>query len=159
MQIDTLSIWFPTSRTVTQFTAVARISKWAVAMAASRAPAKQFLDRLIDKAPFPIKAIQVGGGSEFQADSDHACADQCIELCVLPPRSPTLKGRLERLQATFRHGSYASYPLLHQIEPLNRLPDDFNDHYSYQRPHQALGGLTPVAVSPAHTGLETSRVS
>lgn len=31
------------------------------------------------------------------ADSEQACADQCTELCVLPPRSPKLTGRVERL--------------------------------------------------------------
>ena len=36
-----------------------------------------------------------------------------------------------------------SYPLPHQIEPLNRCLADFNHHYSHQRPHQAFGGHTP----------------
>ena len=115
-------------------------------MAASRATAasaKRFLDRLIEQAPFPIKAIQVDGGSEFMADFEQACADRRIELCVLPPCSPKLNGRAERLQATFRHEFYASYPLPHQIEPLNRCLEDFNHHYNHQRPHQALGGFTP----------------
>jgi hypothetical protein len=125
---------------------VDRVSRWAVAMAASRATAasaKRFLDRLIEQAPFPIKAIQVDGGSEFMADFEQACADRSIQLCVLPPRSPKLNGRVERLQDTFRHEFYASYPLPHRIEPLNRCIQDFNHHYNHQRPHQALGGLTP----------------
>ena len=146
VQIDTLSIWFPSNHTVKQFTAVDRVSRWATAMAASRATAasaKRFLDRLIEQAPFPIKAIQVDGGSEFMADFEQACADRSIELCVLPPRSPKLNGRVERLQATYRHEFYASYSLPHRIESLNRCLDDFNHHYNHQRPHQALDGRTP----------------
>ncbi|MYA07976.1 MAG: transposase [Holophagales bacterium] len=66
-----------------------------------------------------------------------------LELCVLPPRSPQLNGRVERLQATYRDEFYGSYTLPHRIEPLNRCLDDFNHHYNRQRSHQALGGLTP----------------
>ena len=146
VQIDTLSIWIPSNHTVKQFTAVDRCSRWGQGMAASRATAasaKRFLDRLIEQAPFKVKAIQVDGGSEFMADFEQACAEHGIELCVLPPRSPQLNGRVERLQATYRHEFYGSYQLPHRIEPLNRCLDDFNHHYNRQRPHQALAGLTP----------------
>ena len=146
VQIDTLSIWFPSNRTVKQFTAIDRCSRWGQGMAASRATAasaKRFLDRLQQQAPFEVKAIQVDGGSEFMADFEQACEERNIQLCVLPPRSPQLNGRVERLQATYRHEFYGSYQLPHQIEPLNRCLDDFNHHYNRQRPHQALGGLTP----------------
>ncbi len=146
VQIDTLSIWFPSNHTVKRFTAIDRCSRWGQGMAASRATAasaKRFLDRLIEQAPFQVRAIQVDGGSEFMADFEQACKDRDIELCVLPPRSPQLNGRVERLQATYRHEFYGSYQLPHRIEPLNRCLDDFNHHYNRQRPHQALGGLTP----------------
>ncbi|MXZ38881.1 MAG: transposase family protein [Holophagales bacterium] len=115
-------------------------------MAASRATAasaKRFLDRLIEQAPFEVRAIQVDGGSESMADFENACDDRDIELCVLPPRSPQLNGRVERLHATYRHELYGSYNLPHRIESLNRCLDDFNYHFNRQRPHQALGGLTP----------------
>ncbi len=73
---------------------------------------------------------QVDGGSEFMADFEQACAERGIQLCVLPPRSPQLNGRVERLQATFRHEFYGSYTLPHRIEPLNRCLDDFNHLYN-----------------------------
>ncbi|MCY3930412.1 MAG: hypothetical protein OXH70_01715 [Acidobacteria bacterium] len=65
VQIDTLSIWFPSNHTVQQFTAVDRCSRWGQGMTASRATAasaKRFLDRLIEQAPFKVRAIQVDGG-------------------------------------------------------------------------------------------------
>lgn len=61
-------------------------------MAASRATAasaKRSLDRLIEQAPFKVRAIQVDGGSEFMADFEQACQDRNIELCVLTPGSPS----------------------------------------------------------------------
>ncbi|MYG28968.1 MAG: DDE-type integrase/transposase/recombinase [Holophagales bacterium] len=79
VQIDTLSIWFPSNHTVKQFTAVNRCSRWGQGMAASRATAasaKRFLDRLIEQAPFEVRAIQVDGGSEFMADFEQTCKDR-----------------------------------------------------------------------------------
>ena len=103
VQIDTLSIWFPSNHTLKQFTAVDRVSRWATAMAASRAAAasaKPFLDRPVEQVPLPIKAIQVDGGSKFMADFEHTCAERSVEIRVLPPRSPRLNGRVGNLEAT-----------------------------------------------------------
>lgn len=62
--------------------------------------AAQFLDRGQHRMPFPIRAIQVEGGSEFAADFEQACRDRRLRLLVLPPRSPKLNGRVERAQRT-----------------------------------------------------------
>ena len=40
---------------------------------------KKFLLKLIKECPFPIRSIQVDGGSEFMGEFDSACADLCIE--------------------------------------------------------------------------------
>jgi hypothetical protein len=44
--------------------------------------------------------MQVDGGSEFMGAFEAACQGQVIVLCVLPPRSPKLNGRIERLNGT-----------------------------------------------------------
>ena len=49
--------------------------------------------------PFPMKAIQVDGGSEFEAIPAE-CQPRGIELFLLPPRSPKLKGGIERAHRT-----------------------------------------------------------
>jgi putative transposase len=38
--------------------------------------------------PFPVKVIQVDGGSEFMAEFETAYQAKGVALCVLPPRSP-----------------------------------------------------------------------
>jgi transposase InsO family protein len=43
-----------------------------------------------------VRAIQVDGGSEFQAVFEEACRRQRIRLFVLPPRCPKLNGCIER---------------------------------------------------------------
>ncbi len=54
------------------------------------------------RLPFTVKAIQIDGGSEFKADCETYCQEHALQLFLLPPRSPKLNGRVERLQRTFR---------------------------------------------------------
>ncbi|CAN0489755.1 unnamed protein product, partial [Phaeothamnion confervicola] len=61
-----------------------------------------FLEDLVDRMPFTVQAIQVGGGSEFMAEVELACQANGIAVYVLPPRSPKLIGRVERLNGTRR---------------------------------------------------------
>ena len=49
---------------------------------------------------FPVRALQVDGGSEFQASFEQACAEHGIRLFVLPPHSPKLNGHVECAQRT-----------------------------------------------------------
>lgn len=56
-----------------------------------------FLTELLARLPFPVAAIQVDGDSEFRAGFEAAYAAQGIALSELPPRSPKLKGQVERV--------------------------------------------------------------
>ena len=147
VQIDTLSLTLLPGKTIKHFTALDRLSRWTAAMAASQATsasAARFLDKLIQSAPFPIQAIQVDGGSEFQKDFELACQQRRIALYVLPPRSPQLNGRVERMQATWRYEFYSVYTLPHRLQQLNPLIDAFAHRYNHHRPHDALDSLSPI---------------
>ncbi len=90
-------------KVIKQFTARDMVSRWDVIEAFRSATARNassFLDTLIERSPYPVKAVQVDGGSEFQADFELACAEKGIRLFVLPPRSPKLNGHVERAQRT-----------------------------------------------------------
>ena len=65
---------------------------------ATAATAAGFLDRLVTRMPFPVRAIRVDGGSEFQAAFEETCQARGSRLFVLPPRSPKLNGCVERAQ-------------------------------------------------------------
>lgn len=148
VQVDTLSVSFPEGKSVKQFSAVDRVSRWSVGMAAWRATAAsaaRFLDKLVAEAPFPVRAIQIDGGSEFMAEFEAACQKKEIALWVLPPRSPEMNGRVERMQATWRYEFYAVYDPPRQINQLNPLIDAFAHRYNTYRPHDALGQCTPRA--------------
>jgi putative transposase len=158
VQVDTLSLAFPGGRGVKQFTAVDRLSRWSVAMAAQRATAAaaaRFLDKLVAELPFELRAIQIDGGSEFMAEFEAACEQKGVALHVLPPRSPELNGRVERLQGTWRYEFYAVYDPPPQIDKLNPLIDAFAHRYNTYRPHDALGQITPQAYLESLRAAET----
>src|SRR5205085_10143551 len=76
VQVDTLDVRPLPGMVFKQFTARDVVSRWDVIQAHTRATgqtATQFLDTLQHRMPFPIRALQVDGGSEFAAEFDQAC--------------------------------------------------------------------------------------
>jgi putative transposase len=69
VEVDTLDIRPLPGLILKQFTARDIVSRWDVIKASCSAiasSAADFIATLIDRMPFPIKSIQVDGGSEFQ---------------------------------------------------------------------------------------------
>jgi putative transposase len=147
VQVDSAHVhWTGLAQVYKHFSARDYVSRWDVLGVYGRATATTaaaFLEELVERTPFEVKAIQVDGGSEFKAEFEAACAAKGLQLFVLPPRSPKLNGRVERAQRTHKEEFYQV------IEP----PDGLSDlraqlllqeqRYNTYRPHQALGYLTP----------------
>jgi len=106
--------------------------------------AAHFLDALESRMPFPIRAIQVDGGSEYQAEFETECQKRALLLYVLPPRSPKLNGAVERAQRTHTEEFYEVYDGDLEIKPLNSALQGWEYVYNHVRPHQSLAYLTPV---------------
>ena len=104
-QIDTLIVNVRPDAPVKHFTAYDPVAKWTVGRVPTRAGA--LLDKLIAEAPFPVRAIQVDGGSEFMAEFECECQTRGLELRILPPKRPDLNGCVERAQSTRRYEFYA----------------------------------------------------
>ncbi len=146
IQVDTLTVTLGPGEVVKHFSAVDLHSRFSLAEVHTRATANLaagFLAHLMASTPFPIKALQVDGGSEFMAEFEEACHMHDIELFVLPPKSPRLNGHVERMQRTFRDEFYTR-PLPVKIPELQRELDAYLDHYNRRRPHMALNGLAPL---------------
>ena len=94
--------------------------------------------------PFPLKALQVDGGSEFQADFESACRDLGLRLFVLPPRSPKLNGHVERAQRTHTEEFHDLYDGELTVQPMNRALRRWERTYNTFRPHHSLHGRTPA---------------
>ena len=146
VQVDTLDVRPLPGVILKHFTARDVVSRWDVVEVRIRATANtatDFLSTLQARMPFPVRAIQVDGGSEFQAGFEQACQERGLRLFVLPPRSPKLNGAVERAQRTHTEEFYEvnDFPL--EIAPLNQQLRLWELTYNTVRPHQALGYLTP----------------
>ena len=147
VQVDTLEIRPLPGVVFKHFTARDVVSRWDVIEAHSRATsqtASLFLETVICRSPYTIKAIQVDGGSEFEATFEEACKGRGIKLYVLPPRSPKLNGCVERAHRTHIEEFYEVQEFSLDMATLNRELIVWERVYNTVRPHQALGYLTPL---------------
>ena len=131
-----------------QFTAVDAVSRLAVVegrSAATAGTAAACPGALQARAPFPITAIQVDGGSEVKAEFAAECAARGIARFVLPLRGPKLNGRGGRLNRTVRAACWARYDGELGLEPLQEALRAAERVYHEVRPHQAQGYRTPAA--------------
>ena len=154
VQLDTVFVNLTPTKAIKHFTAYDPIAKWTVGKAFNRATAKAaaaFLDKILADMPFPVKAIQVDGGSEFMAEFEAACQAKGVALYVLPPRSPQMNGAVERCNGAWRYEFYETYELPEGVEQLNPILDSFQNLYNHHRPHGALAGKTPAQYLARHS--------
>jgi len=147
VEVDSLDVRPIPGVVFKQFTARDVVSRWDVIQAHPRATAQtaaQFLDTLQHRMPFPIRAVQVDGGSEFAAEFELACQQRGLHLFVLPPRSPKLNGAVERANRTHTEEFYQVTACSLEMKKLNRELRQWERIYNTVRPHQALGYLTPL---------------
>jgi len=146
VEVDTLDVRPLPGVILKHFTARDVISRWDVLEAHSRATsntASGFIDVLLKRMPFPVKAIQVDGGSEFQDAFERECQKRGIKLFVLPPHSPKLNGHVERAHRTHTEEFYEVTEVNFELLELNQALIKWEKVYNTIRPHQALGYLTP----------------
>ena len=147
IQIDHMSVNVAPGVSVKHFEATCPKTKWTVAQAyrnATSQTAAEFLDFVIKRLPFPLKSIQVDGGSEFMKNFEKACASKTIPLYVLPPRSPELNGCVERRNRTLKMEFYALYNGVLDFDPTRRSLQDYMKIYNTFRPHYSLQQDTPL---------------
>ena len=148
VQVDTAHVSLFSGFRFKHFTACDVFTRWQVLEAHGRATAHAaagFLDTIVARMPFPVRAIQVDGGSEFMAQFEDACKDRGIRLFVLPPRSPKLNGHVERAQRTHKEEFYYRLTSATTLTQVNKLLRRWEDVHNTYRPHQALGQITPLA--------------
>lgn len=153
VQVDTLEVRPMPGVAFKHFTARDMVSRWDVVQVHRRATAQAataFLGALQERMPFPVKAIQVDGGSEFQAGFEQACADRGIRLFVLPPRSPKLNGCVERAHRTHQEEFYELYDGDLDLASVNQALRQWEKIYNMIRPHRSLAKKTPAEYLQLH---------
>jgi transposase InsO family protein len=123
VEVDTLEVRPVPGVVFKQFTARDVVSRWDVIQAHGRATAQsasEFLETLLHRMPFPVRALQVDGGSEFAAQFEQSCQQRGVRLFVLPPRSPKLNGAVERANRTHSEEFYQVTACSWEMKKLNR---------------------------------------
>lgn len=144
--------------TIHHFGARDTVSRWDVLGVYSRATARNgrdFLQQVLARMPFPVKAVQIDGGSEFKAEFEEACAALSLPLFVLPPNSPKLNGRVERSHRTHEEEFYECYEGGLRLEELRPALRAWEGVYNTVRPHQSLGQIPPLAWLADHQKQKT----
>lgn len=147
VELDTLDVRPVPSLVLKQFTARDRVSRWDVLEVGRRATAvtaAAALAAIVDRMPFPARAISVDNGSEFMAEFEAACAGLGIALFNLPPRSPKLHASVERANRTHAEEFYEVTDAPPDLASLKVELRAWEKTYNTVRPHQALGYLTPA---------------
>ncbi len=156
VQVDTLDIAVLPNIRRKQFTARDMVSRYDAVEAYGRATAHTataFLDlMLVARMPFPIRALQIDGGSEFRGAFEAACAARRLPLFVVPPRSPKLQSHVERAQRTYREEFYQVWDIDPQLEEHRVQLQTWVQIYNTVRPHQHLNYLTPLEFCQQYTG-------
>ena len=147
VEVDTKDIRMRRRVILKHFSARDVVWRWDVVEVHHRATslaAARFLDTLLDRVPFPVKALQVDGGSEFAAEFEAACQQKKLPLFVLPPKSPKLNGHVERSHRTHNEEFYEVQAQSDQVPVLNKQLRRWEKTYNCVRPHQSLAYLTPL---------------
>jgi putative transposase len=147
VQVDTLQIRLQSDDVRWQFSSRELISRWDVSRVYRRATsftAALFLEYMERKFPFPIRAIQIDGGSEFKKHFEEACRERGIRMFIIPPRTPKQQAYVERSNRTHREEFYEVEDIALGLEEHNKQLEQWDKTYNYIRPHQSLDYLTPA---------------
>ncbi len=108
---------------------------WSVSIVETATVAAHFLDTLESRMPFPVKAIQVDGGSEFEAIFEKECQRRGVKVFILPPRLPKLNGAVERARRTHTEEFYEVTESSFDLSELREELLEWEQVYNTVRPH------------------------
>lgn len=111
--------------------------------------AAEFLKEVVKYLPFRVKTVRTDNGMEFTYGpfkKDHPFTLECARLNIKhhlnKPAHPESNGRVERSHRTDDEEFYRVNPVKNPQTWQLRIPS-WEYRYNYQRPHSALGDLTP----------------
>ena len=131
---------------VYQYAAIDDCSRYLVLSVVRRSTAAAtlaFLDQVLDETPFAIQRIQTDRGAEFFAEAvQRRLMEWSIKFRPVPPRSPQLNCKVERVQRTVLEEFWAT------VNPKADGAEDqlavWTQYYKWDRAHEALGNSTPT---------------
>jgi len=147
VQIDTKHLII-LGRKFYQFTGIDCYSKLSfsfVYTVGSSSSARDFLLRLINFFPFPVKSIQTDNGSEYLLYFHQECTKKGIVHYFSYPKTPKDNALVERFIQTTEYELWLfDETLIPEIDYLNKKISVWISRYNTYRPHQSLNYLTPM---------------
>ena len=102
-----------------------------------------FLKVCLEKFPFPIRAIQTDNGKEFLKDFDGLCKKLSLTHYFIEPAHPKQNTYVENSHGSDEREFYQQGNVHWDIETQNDALKKWEHIWNYERPHEALGYLTP----------------
>ena len=146
VQVDHMTV-SRDGQTLKEFRAVDPVSRMMVCRVFANATArnaKRFLAEVVKDMPFPVRSVQVDGGSEFMADFEAECARLGLSLFVLPPRRPQWNGRVERCNDTLRLEFWSLWTGDLTVSAVSPALSQHQRWHNAERPHAALDHRSPM---------------
>ena len=126
----------------------------------SSASATDFLKKLETVAPFPLVRLQTDNGSEFEKNFRRYVEDNRLIHFHTYPRHPKQNAHIERFNRTIQEEFANGHReiLAYDLAAFNKALMDWLLWYNTERPHEALGLLSPLQFLVSMLSTEESHV-
>lgn len=150
MQMDTKYPWGYREGKVI-YTIIDDATRWVFAWSYAKANQKNtldFLEKVLERIPFPVQKIRTDQGKEFIANTiKDFLKENNIQYRNNTPYCPEENGKIERFHRTLNEKAlrWGFYPK-DTLDEMQYKLSLFLSYYNYQKKHRGLGmnGLTPI---------------
>lgn len=144
---------FRTLNVVDDFSREALAIEIDVGLSAERVT--RVLDRVVAWRGYPSK-LRMDNGPEFiSATLADWAEEHAVNLEFIQPGKPTQNAYIERFNRTYRDEVLNMY-VFKTLSEVRAITEEWIDQYNEERPHRALGDLTPFEYREAHQQREYS---